>query len=77
MVGVAYGPDQLRSEQQAIEERLTTDVEIAVTQPQSLVHRRIRLVDVERRRLGLVENLHAACLDFDLAGRQLGVLSAR
>ncbi len=77
MVGVPHGLDQLGPQQQAIQQGLTADVEIPIAQPQAFVHRRVRLVDVERRGLRLAENLDGASLDFDLTSRQFGVLGAR
>ena len=53
---------------------LAPDVEVAVAEPQRLVDRGLGVVDVERRRLRLVEDLEPARLELDLAGRQLRVL---
>ena len=57
--------------------RLPADVEIAVLEPQRLVDRRVRLVDVERRRLRLGQDLDLGRAELDVARRQLRVLRAR
>src|SRR5450759_2105468 len=77
MVCVSDGLYQLGPQQQAIEHRLTANVEVAVSEPDAFVHWSIRLVNVEGGRLSLAENLDGAGLDFDLASRKFGVLCAR
>ena len=69
--------DEPRAEKQSPEHRLAPDIEVAVLEPQALLHRRIRLVDVERRRLGFGEDLELARPELDIAGRQPRVLRTR
>ncbi len=68
---------QLRAQQKAAQHRLPPDVQVAVLEADRLVHRRVRLVDVEGRRLCLGEDRERAGLELDLAGCQAGVLHAR
>ncbi len=69
-------PDHRAAEDQSPEHRLTTDVEVAVLQPQALVDRGVGLVDVERRRLRLGQDVDGGRLELDGARRQLRVLGA-
>ena len=64
-------------EDEAARDRLAAQVEVAVLEPERLVDLGVGIVDVERRRLRLVEDLDAGRLDLDLAGRELRVLGAR
>ena len=77
MVGVADCSDKFGSQQQPIEQGLAPDVEIAVLEPQAFVDGRIRFVDVERWRLGLVEYLHGLGPNLDRACRELCVFRPR
>ena len=77
VVDLADGLDHPAAEHQAALHRLAPDVEIAVLQPQDLVDRRVRVVDVEGRRLRLGQDRHGRRLELDRAGRQLRVLGAR
>ena len=56
--------------------RLPADVQIAIAEPHALIDGRIRVIDVERRRLRLGQDLEVGRLDFDGARRQLVVLGA-
>ena len=76
MVGVADRPDQLRTKQEPLQQRASTNVQVAVAQSQALVDRSVRLVDVERRRLGLAKDFNLTAPNLDLAGEQLLVLLA-
>ncbi len=72
-------PDRLdhpRAKHQPLRHRLAADVEIAVPEPQDLVDRGVRIVDVEGRRLRLRQDAHLQAAKFDRAGRQPGVLRA-
>ena len=57
VVDLADGLDHAAAQEQAVGHRLAADVEVAVLQPQALVDRRVGLVDVERRRLRLGQDL--------------------
>ena len=56
--------------------RLAAQVQVAVAQPDALVDRGVGLVDVERRRLRLGQDLDLGGPELDGARRQLGVLGA-
>ena len=62
--------DQPGAKQQPLQHRPAADVEVAVLEAQALVDRGVGLVDVERRRLGLVQDLDLAGSNLDLAGVQ-------
>ena len=66
--------DHARAQQQAVGHRLAADVEVAVLEPQDLVDRGVRLVDVEGRRLRLGQDPDLGRADLDVAGRQARVL---
>ena len=74
VMDLADGLDHAAAEQQAVGHRLASDVEVAVLEAQALVDRRIGLVDVERRRLRLGQDLEVGRAQLDLAGRQARVL---
>jgi hypothetical protein len=57
-----------------VRHRLAADVEVAVLEPEALIDRLVRFVDVERRRLGLGQDVDLARLQLDLAGRHARVL---
>ena len=57
VVDLADRLDHPRAQEQALGHRLAADVEVAVLEPQDLVDRRVGLVDVERRRLRLGQDL--------------------
>ena len=66
--------DEPRPEQQPALHRFAPDIEIAVAQAERLVDRGIRLVDVERRRLRLGQDLERASPELDRAGLEAWVL---
>ena len=76
VVDLADRLDHPAAEHQPALHRLAPDVEVAVLEAQALVDRRVRLVDVERRRLRLGQDLDVGRLELDRAGRQLRVLRA-
>jgi hypothetical protein len=76
VVGLADGLHQPAPQEQAAGHRLAPDVEVAVSEAEALVDRRIGVVDVERRRLGVVEDPDLARLELDLARLELRVLGA-
>ena len=59
---------------QALVHHLATQVEVAILQAHFLAH---RLVELERQRLGAIEQLQLAREHFDLAGAQVRVRRAR
>jgi hypothetical protein len=73
---VADRLDHPAAEHQALLHRLAADVEVAVLEAQALVDRGVRFVDIERRGLGLRQDLDVGRLELDGAGRQLRVLRA-
>ena len=77
VVDLADRLDHPAAQQEAVGHRLAAEVEVAVLQAEALVDRRVRLVDVERRGLGLGQDLDLGGPELDLAGRELGVLRAR
>ena len=77
VVDLADRLDHPAAEQQPVGHRLAPDVEVAVLEAQALVDRGVGLVDVERRRLRLGQDLDLGRPQLDLAGRQLRVLGAR
>ena len=66
--------DHAAAQEQAVGHRLASDVQVAVLEPQALVDRGVRLVDVERRGLRLGQDLEVGDLQLDLPGRQARVL---
>ncbi len=76
VMDLADGLHHPAAEHQASLHRLAPDVEVAVLETQALVDGRIGVVDVERRRLGLGQDVDAGRLQLDRPGRQLGVLGA-
>ena len=74
VVRLADRLDEPRTQDQPLLERLAADVEVAVLEPQRLLDGGVRLVDVERRRLRLRQDLEAAGAKLDGAGRQAGIL---
>ena len=74
VMGLADGLDEPRTQDQPLLERLAADVEVAVLEPQALVDRGVGLVDVERRRLRLRQDLEGAGAKLDRAGRQARIL---
>ena len=76
MMAFADRLDKLGAQQKPIDHGPAADVEVAVTQPQALLDRSVRLVDVEGRSLGLAEDGDLADLDLDVAGLEIGVLGA-
>ena len=76
VVDLADRLDHPAAEHQAALHRLAPDVEVAVLEPDALVDRGVGLVDVERRGLGLGQDLDLGRLEFDGARRELRVLRA-
>ena len=76
VVDLADRLDEAAAQQEAALHRLAPDVEVAVLEAEGLVDRRVGVVEVERRRLRLVEDPHGAGLELDVAGRELRVLRA-
>ena len=76
VMDLADGLDHPAPEHQPALHRLAPDVEVAVLQAQGLVDRRVRLVDVEGRRLRLGQDVHLGRLELDRTCRQLRVLRA-
>ena len=76
VVDLADRLDHPAAEHQPALHRLAPDVEVAVFEPQALIHRGVGLVDVERRRLRLGQDLDLGRLELDRAGRELRVLRA-
>jgi citrate lyase beta subunit len=71
---LAGHPVHLASQPQRRTRALAAQVEVAVLEPHLLVHRsRLVFLDRERQRRRLVEDLHLAGDDLDLAGRQVRV----
>src|SRR4029079_463254 len=57
--------------------RLAPELEVAVAQPERLVDRGVRIVDVERRRLRLAQDRHGARSELDGPGWEARVLGPR
>ena len=74
VVDLADRLDHPAAQQQAPLHRLAPDVEVAVLEADALVDRGIGFVDVERRGLGLGQDLDGACPQLDLARGELRVL---
>ena len=75
--GVVYLADGLHhaaAEQQPIGHRLAADVEVSVLEAEALVDRLVGLVDVERRRLRLGQDVDLGRAQLDLACRHARVL---
>ena len=76
-VGVEVGARRLRrrvAQLEVGEHRRAAQVEVAVLEAQRLVDvDLLRRLDLERRRLGAVQDLEPGDLDLDLAGRQVGI----
>ena len=77
VVDFADGMDQTAAHHEPLQHRLAADIEIAVPQAQALVDGRVRVVDVEGRRLGLVEDRYTARLQLNPARGHLRVLGTR
>ena len=74
VVDLADRLDQAAAQEQAALHGLAPDVEVPVAEAQGLVDRRVGVVDVERRRLRVVEDPDRARLELDRPRRQLRVL---
>ena len=68
--------DEPAPEQEAVAHRLSAKVEIAIAKTETLVDRRVGLVDVERRRLRLGQDGDIVSPELDVSGREIGVLLA-
>ena len=66
---LADRPHHVVAQRQVAAHRLLAQVEVAVAQAQLLAHRLV-LVDLERRRLGVGQQVHRAHGQLDLAGGQ-------
>ena len=65
VVDLADRLDHPAAEQQALLHRFASDIEVAVLEPDRLVDRGVGIVDVERRRLRLGQDLDLGRLDLD------------
>ena len=77
LVGAPDLRHELRPEEKPAQHRLSPDVQVAVLEADRLLHRSVRLVDVEGRRPRLGEDREGAGLELDLTCRQAVVLHAR
>ena len=74
VVDLADRLDHAGAEHQTLGHRLAADIEVAVLEPEDLVDRRIRVVDIERRGLRLRQDLERCRAQLDVAGGELVVL---